>query len=41
MALPGDCYYLEESMPATPEMRIAVPKRLKEAPSSHIGRYTG
>jgi alpha-D-glucose phosphate-specific phosphoglucomutase len=38
-ALTGRLYYVEESLPATPEMRIAVPKRMKEAPSSHIGRY--
>ena len=37
--LTGRLYYVEESLPATPEMRIAVPKRLKEAPSSHIGPY--
>ena len=38
-ALTGRLYYVEESLPATPEMRIAVPKRMKEAPSSHIGSY--
>jgi phosphomannomutase/CTP:molybdopterin cytidylyltransferase MocA len=38
-ALTGRLYYVEESLPATPEMRIAVPKRMKEAPSSHIGPY--
>jgi phosphomannomutase/CTP:molybdopterin cytidylyltransferase MocA len=37
--LTGRLYYVEESLPATPEMRIAVPKRLKGAPSSHIGPY--
>jgi phosphomannomutase len=37
--LTGRLYFVEESLPATPEMRIAVPKRLKEAPSSHIGAY--
>ena len=35
----GRLYYVEESLPATPEMRIAVPKRMTEAPSSHIGSY--
>jgi phosphomannomutase len=35
----GPLYDLEEAIPATPEMRIAVPRRLKEAPSSHIGPY--
>ena len=38
-ALTGRLYYVEESLPATPEMRIAVPRRMKEAPSSHIGPY--
>ncbi|MFZ1136298.1 MAG: sugar phosphate nucleotidyltransferase [Candidatus Korobacteraceae bacterium] len=37
--LTGRLYYVEESLPATPEMRIAVPKRMKETPSSHIGPY--
>ncbi|HZD33321.1 MAG TPA: sugar phosphate nucleotidyltransferase [Candidatus Angelobacter sp.] len=37
--LTGRLYYMEESLPATPEMRIAVPKRMQEAPSSHIGPY--
>jgi phosphomannomutase/UTP-glucose-1-phosphate uridylyltransferase len=35
----GALYDLEEGIPATPEMRIAVPQRLKEAPSSDIGGY--
>ena len=39
MRITGRLYGLEENIPATPEMRIAVPRRLKEAPSSHIGRY--
>jgi phosphomannomutase/CTP:molybdopterin cytidylyltransferase MocA len=38
-AITGRLYFLEESLPATPEMRIAVPRRLKEAPSGHIGPY--
>ena len=37
--LTGRLYFVEESLPATPEMRIAVPKRMKETPSSHIGPY--
>ena len=37
--LTGWLYFVEESLPATPEMRIAVPKRMKDAPSSHIGPY--
>jgi phosphomannomutase/UTP-glucose-1-phosphate uridylyltransferase len=35
----GPLFDLEEGIQATPEMRIAVPQRLKDAPSSHIGRY--
>jgi phosphomannomutase/CTP:molybdopterin cytidylyltransferase MocA len=35
----GRLYALEEGIPATPEMRVAVPKRLKETPISHIGPY--
>jgi phosphomannomutase len=38
-AMTGPLYDLEEDIPATPEMRIAVPRLLKEAPSSHIGCY--
>jgi phosphomannomutase/UTP-glucose-1-phosphate uridylyltransferase len=38
-ALTGRLYTLEEGIPATPEMRIAVPRRLREAPSTHIGAY--
>jgi phosphomannomutase/CTP:molybdopterin cytidylyltransferase MocA len=38
-AITGSLYDLEESMPATPEMRIAVPRRLKDAPLSNIGSY--
>jgi phosphomannomutase/CTP:molybdopterin cytidylyltransferase MocA len=38
-ALTGRLYDFEESLPATPEMRIVVPRRLKEAPCSHIGPY--
>jgi phosphomannomutase len=35
----GALYDLEEGIPATPEMRVAVPKRMNEAPCSHIGAY--
>jgi len=35
----GRLYDLEETFPATPEMRIAVPKSLRDAPCSHAGRY--
>jgi alpha-D-glucose phosphate-specific phosphoglucomutase len=38
-AITGRLYFVEETVPATPEMRIAVPKRMKEAPTSHIGPY--
>ena len=38
-SLTGRLYDFEESLPATPEMRIVVPRRLKEAPCSHIGPY--
>jgi phosphomannomutase len=38
-ALTGRLYFVEESLPATPEMRIAVPKKMKEAPSTAIGPY--
>jgi phosphomannomutase/CTP:molybdopterin cytidylyltransferase MocA len=37
--LTGRLYDFEESLPATPEMRIVVPRRLKEAPCRHIGSY--
>jgi phosphomannomutase len=37
--LTGRLYNAEESLPATPEMRIAVPKRMEEAPRSRIGPY--
>jgi alpha-D-glucose phosphate-specific phosphoglucomutase len=37
--LTGRLYFMEESVPATPEMRIAVPRRMKEAPAGKIGPY--
>ena len=37
--LTGRLYALEESLPATPEMRVAVPRRLKDAPAQGAGRY--
>jgi phosphomannomutase len=37
--LTGRLYFLEESMPATPEMRIEVPRRINEAPEGSIGAY--
>jgi phosphomannomutase len=35
----GKMYSLEEDLPATPEMRVAVPRRLHEASATHIGSY--
>lgn len=35
----GRLYALEEGLPATPEMRVAIPKHLEEAPITHIGAY--
>jgi alpha-D-glucose phosphate-specific phosphoglucomutase len=35
----GRLYYIEESLPATPEMRIAVPQRMKSAALNAIGSY--
>src|SRR5512146_3228865 len=38
-ALTGRLYFVEENLPATPEMRIAVPKKMKETPTAQIGPY--
>jgi phosphomannomutase len=38
-ALTGRLYALEESLPATPEMRVAVPRRLKEIPAGRLGPH--
>ena len=35
----GHLYSLEENIPATPEMRVAVPRQLKESPIVAIGEY--
>ena len=35
----GRLYAVEESLPATPEMRVAVPRRLKEAQSGAAAPY--
>jgi alpha-D-glucose phosphate-specific phosphoglucomutase len=35
----GHLYSLEENIPATPEMRVIIPKQLKEAPITTIGKY--
>jgi phosphomannomutase/CTP:molybdopterin cytidylyltransferase MocA len=38
-SMTGRLYDAEENYPATPEMRIAVPRKLRETPSSHVGGY--
>ena len=38
-SLTGRLYQDEESIPATPEMRAAIPRRLREAPGNRIGSY--
>ena len=35
----GRLVALEDDLPATPEMRVAVPRRLREASTSAIGPY--
>ena len=35
----GRLYSLEESIPATPEMRVAVPRRLAQTPPDRLGAY--
>ncbi len=35
----GRLYDVEVNIPATPEMRVAVPRRMKETPATHIGPY--
>ena len=35
----GRLYSLEESIPSTPEMRVAVPRRLAQTPPEQIGPY--
>jgi len=35
----GRLYSLEESIPATPEMRVAVPRRLAQTPPDRLGGY--
>jgi len=35
----GHLYSLDENIPATPEMRVDIPRRLKESPIIHIGKY--
>ena len=38
-ALTGRLYQAEESLPATPEMRVEIPRRLSEAPADRIAGY--
>jgi len=38
-SLTGRLYQAEESLPATPEMRIAVPRRMREVPQDRIAGY--
>jgi len=35
----GDLYFLEEVLPATPEMRVAIPRRMLENPVTTAARY--
>ncbi|HEU5399777.1 MAG TPA: phosphoglucomutase/phosphomannomutase family protein, partial [Terriglobales bacterium] len=35
----GDLCFLEEVLPATPEMRVAIPRRIAESTATHVGRY--
>jgi len=37
--LTGRLYGLEDNLPATPEMRVAIPRRLQETPITHIGPH--
>jgi phosphomannomutase len=38
-SLTGRLYQAEEGLPATPEMRVAIPRRLSEAPCERIASY--
>ncbi|PJI93755.1 NTP transferase domain-containing protein [Luteimicrobium subarcticum] len=38
-AITGRLYSLEAGVPATPEMRVAVPRRLEAEPLTHVGPY--
>jgi phosphomannomutase/CTP:molybdopterin cytidylyltransferase MocA len=35
----GRLHVVEENIPATSEMRVVIPRRLREAPTDHIGPY--
>jgi phosphomannomutase/choline kinase len=37
--LTGRLYSIEESLPSTSEMRVAIPRRLRQVPLDHIGVY--
>jgi phosphomannomutase/molybdopterin-guanine dinucleotide biosynthesis protein A len=39
-ALTGRLYSAEETYPATPEMRIAVPRKMQEGRKTHVGPYS-
>ncbi|HEY0117159.1 MAG TPA: NTP transferase domain-containing protein [Cellulomonas sp.] len=38
-AITGTLVMLEDGVPATPEMRVAVPRRLEATPLTHVGPY--
>jgi phosphomannomutase len=38
-AITGQLYTLDVNYPATPEMKIEIPRRLKETPTDHVGPY--
>lgn len=38
-AITGHLVMLDDAVPATPEMRVAVPRRLEASPLTHIGPY--
>jgi phosphomannomutase len=35
----GHLFSMEENIPATPEMRVAIPRRISESPITAIGKY--
>lgn len=38
-AITGRLYFVEENIPATPEMKVLVPRRVRQAQATHIGPY--
>ena len=38
-AITGPLVMLDDGVPATPEMRVAVPRRLEATPLTHVGPY--